>query len=590
MLRVQFPPKKSRLTRFLLIQGGVLLLGASLIGVGGGVFLRFMLKEVWKAQFHAEARALYFSLTDFLRERSQLLTDISQDPDFTANKKSRLSLVFKHYGRLFQKLEYIDSQGRRFLSRRLAQDDELFAQALKHPNLVTFGEASEEEKTNKQVRLMICQFEDQKNPQGCLEAHLRLNLRKFILRRQFLSHFRVDLYNRKTKEPSVEIFPYQSRQLRAIALKEAFNFAKGQESFNSDSSGLGFFEISSLPETPWNVMISAPRDVFKQETQNLERGFWALLVVSSLFIFLFSFEYLRRRIYIPSSEIESYALKISKELGAKSVNVDSKLGPEIGFLRSFFEQLYQDVCQFKETEKNYQQKLKDEVERTSQKLIQAEKLAVTSQLMAGVAHEIRNPLTSMALAVENLIIKTNGKEKHTEEKYLTMLRNDISRLSDILDSFLKVTRPLKVQFRRSSINEIIKNAIRIIEPECKEKGIQIDCKLGDSIEPMDLLEDEVTSGIVNLLRNAMEAVGKNGSIRVISHQNQRRVQIRVEDSGPGIPKDIRDRIFDIFFTTKEDGTGLGLAQVMQTAKIHKGDISIDQSDLGGAKFEIEFPI
>ncbi len=597
----------SRLTRFLLLQAGVLLLGTVLVGIGGGLFFKSTLHSMWQARFKTEARSLCAVLSDVVRDQASLLESVSYDPllrvfDKTIDSGTQEKLLRLHR-RSFSKLEF-------FPAENVASTDSLLQKARQMPGQVVVGDLPFKQRLNsKKVRFLICQVSEKGVALGCLQGIFRLNLRKQILRQNLLGSFRVDLFNHEKNKSSVQIFPYQSQYLKEWVSKELVKIVKGktQEPFQVNDDV--FFYESRITDTPWTAAVTAPIEAFQQETQDIERIFWLILIPAMLLMFLFNFQYLRKKVLIPAAEIENYTTKISAEFSDEDASVKT-LGPDLGFLRSYFQKLHQQVLQFKESEQNYQNTLQAEVhamtkdlqERTKSleemnrrreeaqtQLIHAEKMAVTSRLIAGVAHEIRNPLASMALAVDNLLAMGKGKRTPSEEKYLKILRGDITRLSDLLTHVLELSRPSKDRFQAASLNEIIEDVLRMLEWECTEKGVEIERCLDSSVSQIDLLREDLKNCFLNLLRNSLEAVGDKGSVRIVSREEQDCIKVLVMDSGPGISELQRTKIFDMFYTTKEKGTGLGLTQVMQAVKMHGGNVKILEGELKGACFELSFP-
>jgi signal transduction histidine kinase/DNA-binding response OmpR family regulator len=239
-----------------------------------------------------------------------------------------------------------------------------------------------------------------------------------------------------------------------------------------------------------------------------------------------------------------------------------------------------------------------ELETAQEKLIQSEKLAATAKLIAGVAHEIKNPLNSMSFSTANIetIFSTgfNADSNMAQpgelcRESISILRSDITRLKDLVDRFMSFARPVRAEREEININTIIQEVIRGLRIELEAKQIHLSEEYDDNLPPVKLEKDEFHRSILNLLLNALEAVKRGGRIEIRTGFGEGQIKVEVEDDGDGIPPEIRDKIFDVFFTTKDKGSGLGLSQVFRTVESHQGNIFFESRDGNGTIFHIEIP-
>ncbi|GMO45898.1 MAG: ATP-binding protein [Termitinemataceae bacterium] len=252
----------------------------------------------------------------------------------------------------------------------------------------------------------------------------------------------------------------------------------------------------------------------------------------------------------------------------------------------------------------------DITEKRSQevKLRRVENLANLTNVAAGVAHEIKNPLASISIYIQlsqkllrqqlNRISeegerKSISLEQKTHEKfnkYLTNVEEEVERLNKIVVDFLFAVRPLEFNLIKSDINEQIKSAIDFFKPEFKQNKIIFTLDLQENISFILLDKQFFKQILLNLFKNAIEAMPDGGELIVNTFQRDAEVKIDITDTGIGISEDNKAKIFEPYWTTKIKGTGLGLTMVFKIIREHKGDISV-KSELGkGTCFEISLPI
>ena len=236
------------------------------------------------------------------------------------------------------------------------------------------------------------------------------------------------------------------------------------------------------------------------------------------------------------------------------------------------------------------------LETTQLKLIQTEKLAATSKLVAGVAHAVKNPLNSIffSTAVIEKSLRP-GIDRERAEKYcrgsLAIIKTEIQRLISLVDRLISFGRPVvPPRIEKSSINNLIGLVIKSLRGELKQKKIRLTRSLAQNLPRINLDQDEFHHAILNLFRNSLEAVEPGGRIRVATSLLGERILLEFEDDGCGIDPAFQKNIFDIFFTTRSTGSGIGLSQVHRTVECHYGSISVKSEPGKGAKFTIELPV
>jgi PAS domain S-box-containing protein len=234
------------------------------------------------------------------------------------------------------------------------------------------------------------------------------------------------------------------------------------------------------------------------------------------------------------------------------------------------------------------------IDQLQQQIVRAERLATLGELAAGVVHELNNPLTSITVYAEYLVRKLEAQGAETAD--LEKLR----RIGASAQRILRFSRDL-VQYARPSGKErepvdlasVVRQSASICEHLVERGGIELGIDLDPELPAIQAVAGQLEQVLINLITNAVHAVENGGKVVVRARRDgQASVVLEVADSGPGVPAEDRERVFEPFFTTKPDGkgTGLGLPIVRNIVEQHRGQISIDRSDLGGAAFRVVLPI
>lgn len=229
----------------------------------------------------------------------------------------------------------------------------------------------------------------------------------------------------------------------------------------------------------------------------------------------------------------------------------------------------------------------EDLKRTQDKLIQSEKLAALGKLTAGIAHEIRNPLTSIKVLIHSLAEKITDTE--TKEKDIKVIEDEIERVNQIINRFLDFARPKQPQFSPVDINQILEQTINLISGEVKEQNVVLNKELS-SLLPIQADGKQMKQVFLNLFLNAIQAMPEGGKLRIKTDLKGQSIRIEIQDEGMGIPEEIKDKLFGPFFTTKEEGIGLGLSIVKRIIDDHKGSIKVRNSHPKGTIFTIDLPI
>jgi len=229
-----------------------------------------------------------------------------------------------------------------------------------------------------------------------------------------------------------------------------------------------------------------------------------------------------------------------------------------------------------------------ERKRIEEELRRGERLTAMGELASGMAHEIRNPLNAISVIIQRL--EREFEPSEGREEYLQLartVRSEVSRMNGIVEQFLKLARPPKLHIRETDIGDLLEDVASLIEPEAARKGVSLEREFGSVRASVDV--DQMKQAVMNLLRNALDATGRGDRITVRSGRSDGDVIIEVSDTGEGIPEENLPRIFDIYFTTKSTGTGLGLSLAHRIVSEHGGRIEVESEPGVGSTFRIVLP-
>lgn len=234
-----------------------------------------------------------------------------------------------------------------------------------------------------------------------------------------------------------------------------------------------------------------------------------------------------------------------------------------------------------------------EDKRKETRLRRSESLASMTTMAAGIAHEIKNPLAAMQIHLQLMRKAFSKKGSLTQEeveRYLSVLEEEITRLNGIAVDFLFAVRPMDVNLKLASVAPLISELCDFVEPELNEHNIKLEKKIQDFLPKLEIDENYIKQAILNIIKNAENAMEDGGTLTVIVKNDGNNVLIEIRDTGCGIDQETLGKIFEPYFTTKAQGTGLGLTVVYKVIKEHKGDISVESTVGKGTAFIIKLPV
>ncbi len=268
-------------------------------------------------------------------------------------------------------------------------------------------------------------------------------------------------------------------------------------------------------------------------------------------------------------------------MGPDAAKIDGE-GNEVKALSVRFQTLMKDVDQ-----------TRSKLKWSREHLQQAEKWALVGKLAAGVAHSVRNPLTSVKMrlfSMERTLALTSNQKDDFE-----VIAEEIRHIDTIVNNFLEFSRPPKLKIQKVSPSDSVDMALQLLKHRLESYDIQVEVERRERLPRIQADRDQLKEVLVNLIVNACESMVQGGSVNIkeeegVSEELGPVVVIKVTDNGPGIPESIQDKLFQPFFSTKEEGTGLGLSIATRIVEEHGGWLDLKSVEGEGSTFIITLPV
>ena len=237
-----------------------------------------------------------------------------------------------------------------------------------------------------------------------------------------------------------------------------------------------------------------------------------------------------------------------------------------------------------------------ELQETQRQLFQSEKLAALGKLSAGIAHEIRNPLTSIKILIHSLVDEMATAA--SREKDLAVIESEIGRVNKIIKQFLDFARPRPPSLELMDVRRVLDETLALVMYEMEAQGVSLEKEYASELPPVPMDREQMKQVFLNLLLNAIQAMEQGGQLKVSAAlknhlpgaRSDSFMEIFFQDTGKGIPEDMQARIFEPFFSTKEEGIGLGLPIAQRIVEEHRGEIRLESRPGKGTTFYLTLPL
>jgi signal transduction histidine kinase len=322
-------------------------------------------------------------------------------------------------------------------------------------------------------------------------------------------------------------------------------------------------------DLPWRIVVAQPlADAFAPVRRAVTLLGTALggALLAALAIALFA----ARRVTRPLAELTSAAEQVGRGGPAPVVSLRSR--DEIGMLIAAFNRMAVDL------------------RRAERELVDAAKFAFVGELAAGVAHEVRTPLGVLRSSAQLLERSLEAKDEEARE-LLRLVREEVDRIERVVSGLLELGRPRKLHLEASPLGQIVFRAADFVEAQAREKKVSLRRRAIDP-DPEALCDPELLYQVaLNLLVNAVQILPEGGSVEIgILPPRNGRAAFEVRDDGPGMIDEVRARIFEPFFTSRDGGSGLGLTFVQRVVQEHRGRIAVESAPGRGTVFTIDLPL
>jgi two-component system nitrogen regulation sensor histidine kinase NtrY len=369
-------------------------------------------------------------------------------------------------------------------------------------------------------------------------------------------------------EPIIEQFQKQAQPEMIVKTIQWTNDPASAETFHA-------MPLSGRHQELLGVLLlgSPQRELVLLRRQILRTA--AVVALAAIFIGLLLSWWVSKRITKPVEELASGARDVAS--GRWDTHIDVQGSDEVGQLAGAFNHMTQTLASQKE------------------KLVQTERVAAWRELARRLAHELRNPLFPLQITVENLQrARQLGPEQFQEvfNEATATLKAELSNLNSIVGRFSDFSKMPAPQFTRVNINDTLRNAVRLFEPQFTAVGkpaITTEYFLNESLPEIDADPDLLHRAFQNLVLNALDAMPAGGTLTLRTSDGKDTVRIEVADTGKGLTPEECSRLFTPYYTTKQLGTGLGLAIVQSVIADHHGTISVSSEEGRGATFRIDLP-
>src|SRR6201997_5159459 len=217
------------------------------------------------------------------------------------------------------------------------------------------------------------------------------------------------------------------------------------------------------------------------------------------------------------------------------------------------------------------------------------RLAAIGRLTAGVGHEVKNPINAIVVHLELLRNKL-GDADHRAVRHLEVIESEIQRLDRVVQTLVDFSRPVELQLKDQDLRRIVSAVLMLASAELETRDVHVESDLPDRPVMARVDLDLLKQALLNVVLNGAQAMAEGGKLKVRLAEDGRMALLSIHDQGGGIPDDVRDKIFDLYFTTKKDGSGIGLAMTYRIVELHNGSIEVESDATHGTPFILKLPL
>ncbi len=231
----------------------------------------------------------------------------------------------------------------------------------------------------------------------------------------------------------------------------------------------------------------------------------------------------------------------------------------------------------------------ESVRRIEDEIELSRRLAAIGRLTSGVAHEVKNPINAIVVHLEVLRQKLQQVDPDTR-RHMDVIGTEIQRLDRVVQTLVDFTRPVELRLADHDLRRIVDDVLMLAAPEAERLGVVVERKFAEGPLPVKVDADLVKQAVLNIVINGVQAMPQGGTLGVTARRQDSEVWIEVQDQGDGIPPEIRDKIFNLYFTTKKAGSGIGLAMTYRVMQLHNGSVEFESHAGKGTTFRLHLPL
>src|SRR5271157_546973 len=230
----------------------------------------------------------------------------------------------------------------------------------------------------------------------------------------------------------------------------------------------------------------------------------------------------------------------------------------------------------------------ESVQRIGDEIEMSRRLSASGRLTRGVAHEVKNPINAIVLHLQLLRDKLAHQEPDTQ-RHMDIIDSEIRRLDRVVQTLVDFTRPRDLHLEEVDLRRLLEDVAQLAAPDAEQHGVTIERQMPEQRLPIKVDLDLMKQAILNVVINGVQAMPQGGVLIIYARRENNAIVAEVRDQGGGIPQDMRDKIFELYFTTKKDGSGIGLAQTYQILQWHYGSVDFESAEGTGTTFRFHIP-
>jgi signal transduction histidine kinase len=230
----------------------------------------------------------------------------------------------------------------------------------------------------------------------------------------------------------------------------------------------------------------------------------------------------------------------------------------------------------------------ESVRRIGDEIEMSRRLSASGRLTRGVAHEVKNPINAIVLHLQLLRNKLAQQEPDTR-RHMDIIDSEIRRLDRVVQTLVDFTRPRDLHLEEIDLRRLLEEVAQLAAPDAEQHGVTIDRHISDSPLPVKVDVDLMKQAMLNVVINGVQAMPLGGLLTITARRENTVIIAEVEDQGTGIPKEMHDKVFELYFTTKKEGSGIGLAQTYQVLQWHYGTVDFESAEKTGTIFRFQIP-